>query len=303
MLKLGIEPKTFALLARRSNQLSYSSTDFIPNHFHLYYISSFSSHLLLLLLFALLLMQHSHHRHKHRHKHRHTAQHSEDQLKNYSASEQQQYQQIQNDDLVDREKFDRAKFLVILSHLLLGYKMIWMTVSSSDYDCVLYRKAKRLVIDFRLSNSSTDFDDLKTHFSMLANGYCVDLKKVSNSLLQGTLQVIFELLQLPLTNRGYVWNEEEVGDRSIFDLFGDCFVADIDSLRASLLEVPANPSSTKMDENEIDLDDLDGEDGDSPTLEMGPAPPPPSALRSSMEEQSDRLIGPTIPDGIDFRSA
>ena len=26
MLKLGIEPKTFALLARRSNQLSYSST-------------------------------------------------------------------------------------------------------------------------------------------------------------------------------------------------------------------------------------------------------------------------------------
>ena len=28
MLKLGIEPKTFALLARRSNQLSYSSTDF-----------------------------------------------------------------------------------------------------------------------------------------------------------------------------------------------------------------------------------------------------------------------------------
>ena len=28
MLKLGIEPKTFALLARRSNQLSYSSTTF-----------------------------------------------------------------------------------------------------------------------------------------------------------------------------------------------------------------------------------------------------------------------------------
>ena len=27
MLKLGIEPKTFALLARRSNQLSYSSTN------------------------------------------------------------------------------------------------------------------------------------------------------------------------------------------------------------------------------------------------------------------------------------
>lgn len=247
-------------------------------------------------------MQHSHHRHKHRHKHRHAAQHSEDQLDNYSAIEQQQQQQqqqIQNDDIVDREKFDRAKFLDILSHLLLGNKMIWTTVSSSDYDCVLYRKAKRLILDFRLSNSSTDFDDLKTHFNMLANGYCVDLKKVSNSLLQGTLQVIFELLQLPLTNRGYVWNEEEVGGRSIFDLFGDCFVADIDSLRASLLDVPANPFSTKMDENEIDLDDLDE---DSPALEMGPAPPPPAALQSSMEEQSDRLIGPTIPDGIDPRS-
>ena len=35
MLKLGIEPKTFALLARRSNQLSYSSTGlrFLPTPF------------------------------------------------------------------------------------------------------------------------------------------------------------------------------------------------------------------------------------------------------------------------------
>ena len=32
MLKLGIEPKTFALLARRSNQLSYSSTDCVSKH-------------------------------------------------------------------------------------------------------------------------------------------------------------------------------------------------------------------------------------------------------------------------------
>ena len=35
MLKLGIEPKTFALLARRSNQLSYSSTVCFVNHPHL----------------------------------------------------------------------------------------------------------------------------------------------------------------------------------------------------------------------------------------------------------------------------
>ena len=36
MLKLGIEPKTFALLARRSNQLSYSSTE--KCHFSFYLI-------------------------------------------------------------------------------------------------------------------------------------------------------------------------------------------------------------------------------------------------------------------------
>lgn len=171
-----------------------------------------------------------------------------------------------------------------------------MIGSGSNKQYVLFRKVKRIILDFRLNNS-TDFDDLKTHFSMLENGYCVDLKKVTNSLLQGTLQVIFELLELSLTNRGYVWNEEEVGGRSIFDIFGDCFAADIDSLRASMLDVPANSSSTKMDENEIDLDDLDVEDEDSSTL-IGPALPPPSVLQSSMEEQPDKLIGPTIPDGV-----
>ena len=242
-------------------------------------------------------MQHSHHRHKHRHKHRHTAQHSEDQPKNYSFLQQQQQQQIPIDENVERSKVDRVKFFLILFRLFLGNKMILMTASSNNFYSVLCRKAKRLILDFRLNNSSTDLDDLKTHFNILANGYCVNLKKVTNSLLQGTLQVIFELLQLPLTNRGYVWSEEDVGGRSIFDLFGDCFDADIDSLRASILDVPSNPASTKMDENEIDLDDLDEEDEDSPTVVMGPALPPPSALQSSMEEQSDRLIGPTIPDG------
>ena len=34
MLKLGIEPKTFALLARRSNQLSYSSCAAISSLFY-----------------------------------------------------------------------------------------------------------------------------------------------------------------------------------------------------------------------------------------------------------------------------
>ena len=43
MLKLGIEPKTFALLARRSNQLSYSSTDFFPFFTYSYLTPTFSS--------------------------------------------------------------------------------------------------------------------------------------------------------------------------------------------------------------------------------------------------------------------
>ena len=43
MLKLGIEPKTFALLARRSNQLSYSSTDFYHYYYYILCISSFLS--------------------------------------------------------------------------------------------------------------------------------------------------------------------------------------------------------------------------------------------------------------------
>lgn len=170
-----------------------------------------------------------------------------------------------------------------------------MTASSNSSSPLLSRKAKRIILDFRLNNS-TEFEELKTHFDMLASGYCVDLKKVTNSLLQGTLQVIFDLLQLPLTNRGYVWDEEEVGGRSIMDLFGDCFAADIDSLRASILNVPQNPSPTKMDENEIDLDDLEAEEKDSPAM-IGPALPPPAALHSSMEESSEKLIGPTIPDG------
>ena len=49
MLKLGIEPKTFALLARRSNQLSYSSTDF----------GFFPSLLVLPILHSCILVTHS----------------------------------------------------------------------------------------------------------------------------------------------------------------------------------------------------------------------------------------------------
>ena len=38
VLKLGIEPKTFALLARRSNQLSYSSSDKVIQILYIQYL-------------------------------------------------------------------------------------------------------------------------------------------------------------------------------------------------------------------------------------------------------------------------
>ena len=40
VLKLGIEPKTFALLARRSNQLSYSSSDKVIQILYIQYLST-----------------------------------------------------------------------------------------------------------------------------------------------------------------------------------------------------------------------------------------------------------------------
>ena len=39
VLKLGIEPKTFALLARRSNQLSYSSSESDKQIIYIQYLS------------------------------------------------------------------------------------------------------------------------------------------------------------------------------------------------------------------------------------------------------------------------
>ena len=39
VLKLGIEPKTFALLARRSNQLSYSSSDKVIQILYIQHLS------------------------------------------------------------------------------------------------------------------------------------------------------------------------------------------------------------------------------------------------------------------------
>ena len=74
-------------------------------------------------------------------------------------------------------------------------------------------------------------------------------------------------------------------------LFHDCFSLDIESLEASLAEPQLE---TSKDANEIDLDEIE----DEPEM-FGPALPPPPELKSSMETESKRLVGPTIPDGWD----
>ena len=73
---------------------------------------------------------------------------------------------------------------------------------------ILFSRVQHIILDFRRENEDS-LDDLKTQFNLLDNGYSVDLGKISNSLLQGTLSVIFSLLNLPSTNRGYFWNEED----------------------------------------------------------------------------------------------
>ena len=126
----------------------------------------------------------------------------------------------------------------------------------------VFRKCKRIILDFRRSNPN-DMDELKTQLNILDNGYAVDLSKVSNSLLQGTLSVIFSILELPATNRGYFWNEEDNEGKRVFDLLGDCFEDDISELERSLKGDVVGPSSDLKgkDTNEIDLD-LDDEDED-----------------------------------------
>ena len=155
---------------------------------------------------------------------------------------------------------------------------------------MINRKAKRVILDFR-KNNATELDDMKTQFNILADGYCVNLSKVTNSLVQGTLHVVFDLLRLPQTNRGYFWDGEEFGNEPILSLFNDCFSLDIESLEASLAEPQLE---TSKDANEIDLDEIE----DEPEM-FGPALPPPPELKSSMETESKRLVGPTIPDGWD----
>ena len=138
MLKLGIEPKTFALLARRSNQLSYSSTNYLP--FHTYSYNTYHSFFLYYILFIFIIylylylhMQHSHHRHHHRHKHKQTTLQSVEQPSHLPTPQQQEQhhhhqqqqqqqqqppqQQVQNNNSDMIRISDLNKFLVFsLTH-------------------------------------------------------------------------------------------------------------------------------------------------------------------------------------------
>ena len=116
--------------------------------------------------------------------------------------------------------------------------------------------------------------------NLLQNGYSVDLRKVTDSLLQGTLQVIFDVLQLPLTNHGYFWSEEDFGQP--FDIFHDCFSNDL-----------SKSASVQGDSNALQLDSLSEEESEE--VEMGPAPPP---LPTFSTEVKGRPVGPMLPDGI-----
>ena len=164
-------------------------------------------------------------------------------------------------------------------------------------------------------------DELKTQLNILDNGYAIDLSKVTNSLLQGTLSVLFSMLELPVTNRGYFWSEEDNDGKRVFDLLGDCFEDDITELESSLkgdvskdhaICCDSNSNSKDKDKdkdmNEIDLDcdDDEEEEGNRDLNDMqeqhkrmstdgrdeeevciGPARPPPPVFVTSTDKTSN----------------
>ncbi|KAK8832066.1 hypothetical protein WA577_005162 [Blastocystis sp. JDR] len=140
-------------------------------------------------------------------------------------------------------------------------------------------KVKRILLDYR-RNYPDDFRELKTQLDLLDNGYGVELSKIPNSLLQGTLQVCFNLLELPETPRGYFWNEEDYNDCGVFDVLGDCFAENVEEVEASLRP----PPKAVADENALDLEEVEEEEED---VAMGPERPPPPVM-----------VGPSIPDAI-----
>ena len=148
-------------------------------------------------------------------------------------------------------------------------------------------KVKRILLDYR-KQYSDDFEDLKTQLNLLDNGYGVDLSKISNSLLQGTLQVCFSLMDLPQTNRGYFWDENEYNNCGVFEVLGDCFEENVDGLEAAL-----HPEKTEVkDENALDLDELEEEEEEEvPMGPIGPERPPPPVM------ETPAAVGPVLPEG------
>lgn len=175
--------------------------------------------------------------------------------------------------------------------------MIQMIVSCNIiYSTLFFRKVKRILLDFRKQDENA-LDDLKTQFNLLDNGYSVDLNKISNSLLQGTLHVVFSLLHLPETNHGYFWNEEDYNGMAISSLFNECLTDDIQTLEQLLDTSDQQNKKDNNDNNEIDLDDLESESEEE--LNYGPSLPQPSFTKEVVEN-GKHLVGPAIPDGILF---
>ena len=217
---------------------------------------------------------HRRHRHHHRsHSHRrHSSSHRHDSIS--SKQEMENCPQTEERDTHATTTVDQDT-------------LVW------DQHCwIRCRKCKRILLDFKRSNPN-DYSDLKTQLDILDHGYAVDLSKVSNSLLQGTLQVVFDLLVIPETNRGYFWDEESCGGQRVFDLLGDCFAEDTSQLEQTIAQT--NDSSREnpavVDENALDIDDEDDED----SAPIGPALPPAPTLST---ETGDAVVGPVLPKEI-----
>lgn len=157
---------------------------------------------------------------------------------------------------------------------------------------LIFRKVKRIILDLR-KQDDTALDELKTQFNLLDNGYSVDLNKIGNSLLQGTLSVIFDILKLPCTNRGFFWNEDDFNGCRISDLLDDSLSLDIATLEDSLKQND-QIQHKENDSNEIDLDALDEEESED--MNYGPALPE-TVFTKPAVENGNQMVGPMIPDG------
>ena len=175
----------------------------------------------------------------------------------------------------------------------------------------MHRRCKQIILDFRKTNPN-DVDELKTQLNILDNNYAVDVSKVPNALLQGTLSVIFSLLDVPQTNRGYFWSAEDNDDKGIMDLLGDCFDGEVEEVQARLNGSGSGTCKQEgyngRDDNEIDLDDnaIDlEEEEEEENLSFGPSLPPPPVFETTSsstpmknEMNGNPSVGPMIPKEI-----